>query len=370
MRHRDSGSQVEKENLRDLTYEVLDRKLCGLAESVSGYLNRRAAEPPISPDLTSARKEWERNEQAQEEALRRWETAREEWETARTLRDQLGRRHHERQVQLEMLDRSLQMESRNLEAARAATSDAALSAAREQARQEAAVREKEWQEAEAALRGKNPDRVRDLAEAALGSLQTTQARRGAAQTELTDVRTRLKILGEEGLQEQLHAARSRQERTAAAHASLMQRAAAARLLFETMREERDRVRRAYVAPLQEKIEYLGRLVFDETFRVSLSEDLRIVSRTVGDVTVPFDGLSGGTREQLSLIFRSACCMIVGREEGIPLLLDDTLGYTDPERLRLMGAVLARAARECQIVIFTCVPERFADVGLATVTALR
>jgi len=50
-------------------------------------------------------------------------------------------------------------------------------------------------------------------------------------------------------------------------------------------------------------------------------------------------------------------------------LDDTLGYTDPERLRLMGAVLAKAAKECQIVIFTCVPDRYGNVGEATIVAL-
>ena len=50
-------------------------------------------------------------------------------------------------------------------------------------------------------------------------------------------------------------------------------------------------------------------------------------------------------------------------------LTDALGYTDPERLRLMGAVLAKAAKECQIVIFTCVPDRYGNVGEATVVAI-
>jgi len=62
-------------------------------------------------------------------------------------------------------------------------------------------------------------------------------------------------------------------------------------------------------------------------------------------------------------------MIVAGEGGMPLILDDALGYTDPERLRLMGAVLARAARECQIVIFTCLPDRYAAIGDATVVAI-
>ena len=43
--------------------------------------------------------------------------------------------------------------------------------------------------------------------------------------------------------------------------------------------------------------------------------------------------------------------------------------SDPERLKLMGAVLAAAAKECQIVIFTCVPERYAFIGEAAVVPL-
>ena len=45
------------------------------------------------------------------------------------------------------------------------------------------------------------------------------------------------------------------------------------------------------------------------------------------------------------------------------------GYTDPERLKLMGAVLARAGKECQVIILTCVPERYSHVGEATIVRL-
>ena len=62
-------------------------------------------------------------------------------------------------------------------------------------------------------------------------------------------------------------------------------------------------------------------------------------------------------------------MIVADEGGMPLIMDDALGYTDPDRLRLMGAILAKAAKECQIVIFTCVPERYANIGSASVVSL-
>ncbi len=70
-----------------------------------------------------------------------------------------------------------------------------------------------------------------------------------------------------------------------------------------------------------------------------------------------------------MVFRLACSMIVADEGGMPLIMDDALGYTDPDRLRLMGAILAKAAKECQIVIFTCVPERYANIGSASVVSV-
>ena len=120
--------------------------------------------------------------------------------------------------------------------------------------------------AEASLRAMSPERVKTLAETARGSLQTTQARRSSAQTELTEVQTRLKIHGEEGLHEKLHMAQTHLERISHENESLFRRAAVAKLLFESMREERDKARQAYVAPLKEKIEGLGRLIFDDAFR--------------------------------------------------------------------------------------------------------
>ena len=125
-----------------------------------------------------------------------------------------------------------------------------------------------------------------------------------------------------------------------------------------------------MAPLKEKLESLGRLVFDHSFEVEISEDLQIASRTLGRITVPFDSLSGATREQLSLVFRLACSMIVAEEGGAPLIMDDALGYTDPQRLQMVGAVLAKAAKNCQIVIFTCMPDRYANIGEASVISLK
>ncbi len=150
---------------------------------------------------------------------------------------------------------------------------------------------------------------------------------------------------------------------------MTRRARAAKLLYVTMAEERDKARRAYVAPIKEKIERLGRLVFNNSFEVEVTEDLSVVSRAMNGCNVPFESLSGGTKEQISLISRLACAMTVSKDSGASLILDDALGYTDSERLKLMGAVLAKAGKECQIIILTCVPDRYNNVGEATVVRL-
>ena len=369
-RHVETKGQVERDNLRDLTYEQLEKKLLGLQQSVPDYLTKRVREPAICRSLESAKKERANAEAAQQKASGEWEAARESFDGARNVRDGLSAKHQEARIQLDLLTKDLNHARENLDRARKVVPDDALEANLMEAVRAVSVEEVSVRAAETSLKAKNPERVKALAETAKGSLQTTQNRRNAAQTEQTEVQTRLKIHGEEGLHEKLHAEQTRLERVEADNRALIRRAAAARRLFETMREERDNARRAYVAPLKEKIEHLGRLVFEESFQVDISGELQIASRTTKGVTVPFDSLSGGTKEQLSLLSRLACSMVVAKDGGTPLILDDALGYTDPERLRLMGAVLAKAAKECQIVIFTCVPDRYGNVGEATVVSLR
>jgi DNA repair exonuclease SbcCD ATPase subunit len=361
--------RIEQENLRDLSYEQLTKKLLGLERSVPEYLSKRSNEPAISPDQSSAKQEWENAVTALEDADGKSEAMQESLEAARNVRDDLSAKYQEARIQHDLLAKDLSHSRQSLDRARQTTTDDVLEKALKDAVRAESLEEDGVRSAEASLKAKNPERVRVLAETASSSLQTTKNQRADAQTEYTQVQERLRIHGEEGLHEKLHKAKTRFEQVEADNRSLTRRAAAARLLFETIREERDKARRAYVAPLKERIENLGRLVFDESFQVEINEELLIASRTANGVTVPFDLLSGGTKEQLSLIFRLACSMIVAKDGGAPVIMDDALGYTDPDRLRLMGAVLAKAAKECQIVIFTCVPERYGSVGEATVVRL-
>ena len=104
--------------------------------------------------------------------------------------------------------------------------------------------------------------------------------------------------------------------------------------------------------------------------MELSQSLNIVSRTLKGVTVPFDDLSGGAREQLGILLRLAAAQLVSKTAAMPLILDDTLGHTDAKRLETMGAILNSAAQTAQIVVMTCYPARYSYVGSAKVVRLR
>ncbi len=60
---------------------------------------------------------------------------------------------------------------------------------------------------------------------------------------------------------------------------------------------------------------------------------------------------------------------VAPEGGAPVIFDDALGWTDPGRLDRMGAAISTAADDCQVIILTCVPNRYSSVGKARVVAI-
>lgn len=361
--------EIEKENLRDLTYEELERKFIGLLKSVPAYPAARIPESGLPENLGAAEKELRSAEDDLEKADKAWEKAGTELDAARKIRDGLRERHQKVRVELDLKAKELNRAEDELARSRKKTSDDILESEHSKSTKLVGTEEESVESSESNLRDKEPDRVRALAETAKGSLGTAGEKREAAQNESTEVRTRLKLFGEEGLHEKLHAARSHLDHVRRENAAMIRRAQAAGLLYLTMKEERNKARRAYVAPLKEKIERLGRLVFDNSFEVEVTENLSVSSRAMDGSNVPFESLSGGTKEQISLISRLACAITVSKDGGASLILDDALGYTDPERLKLMGAVLAKAGKECQIIVLTCVPDRYNNVGKATVVRL-
>ena len=152
------------------------------------------------------------------------------------------------------------------------------------------------------------------------------------------------------------------------------RARAARHLHAALNRHRDNAHRAYVRPYTRALEVLGQQVYGPDFAVTVDEDLSLTARTLGGVTVPFTELSGGAKEQLGILARLAVARLVDPTQGVPVVIDDALGYSDPERLHQMGSVLGSAAEDnvdVQVILLTCTPERYAaipDVHTVRLTA--
>jgi len=259
-----------------------------------------------------------------------------------------------------------------LGAMRGNLSDVAVAEHLERAKASLAEANNDLGKANGALLAKNPEGTRlqiTNAEALLKRLEVERR-------EIDQRRIRLKTLLEQGGADDLQ---QRQDEIANNAAEIRRRhedterlAAAAVLLYETFLRHRDTARLAYVAPYREQIETLARLVFGPNVGIEVDPaDLSLVSRTMDGRTVPFDSLSTGTKEQLAVLARLACAILVNpdgidADSGAPVILDDALGNTDLDRLRALAPAFSAAATRTQVIALASNPNRYGTVGNATI----
>ena len=180
----------------------------------------------------------------------------------------------------------------------------------------------------------------------------------------------MSVRGEEGLHTRHEEALGQFRHLEREHQRTETRAEAARLLHDTFSRRRQEARQRYSGPFKQRIEQLGRIVFNSSFSVDIDQNLQAVSRTLGGDTLRVDQLSAGALEQLAVISRLACAAIVSPDGGgAPVIIDDALGWSDPDRLERMGAAIAAAGEHCQVIILTCTPGRYAHIGNATTIRL-
>ena len=192
----------------------------------------------------------------------------------------------------------------------------------------------------------------------------------AISTELNTLTIELGVMGGEGRQGDLDEAEAGLERATAEFTRIGERARAAQLLRDTMIRHRDDTRARYVQPYRTELERLGRIVFgDEDFQVDVDPELNICSRTFEGRTVPYESLSGGAKEQLGILARLAGAALVAKEDTVPVVIDDALGFSDPVRLKKMGAVFNTVGDRGQVIVLTCTPGRFDGIADAEIIEL-
>jgi hypothetical protein len=255
--------------------------------------------------------------------------------------------------------------------ARAAQPDDALDAEATDTLARARRTEADHEQRAAALAADDPDTVEALVVSARRAIEALTERTAEVERRRAEVTGRLQMAGGEGRHDRLTAARDELAAARRDQASVARRAAAAVRLHTTLARHRDEVRQAYVAPFRREVERLARIVFGPSLALEVDAGLRIVARTLNGVTVPFEALSSGAKEQLGLCARLAVAALVDAEDGVPVMIDDALGHSDPARLERLAAVFTAATTGTthQVVVLTCSPARYRGIGAARTVAL-
>ena len=60
--------------------------------------------------------------------------------------------------------------------------------------------------------------------------------------------------------------------------------------------------------------------------------------------MPYESLSGGAKEQLGILTRLAGAALVAKEDSVPVVIDDALGFTTPTGWRRWAQCSARSDR--------------------------
>ncbi|WP_057003252.1 AAA family ATPase [Mycobacterium kyorinense] len=269
---------------------------------------------------------------------------------AKLLRDKAANQHAELAA---AADRLAQQRATIADDQLAATADADQRAAQSAERRVA--------ELSAQLDGAAPDAfAAELTEAA-DAADTLRARHDEAARTLHEITVELAVFGTEGRQGKLDAAQTKREHAHSEYLRVQRRARAAQLLRSVMARHRDTTRLRYVEPFRSELQRLGRPVFGPSFEVDVDSDLCIRSRTLDGRTVPYESLSGGAKEQLGILARLAGAALVAKEDSVPVLIDDALGFTDPDRLARMGEVFDTLGENGQVIVLTCTPARYDGV---------
>lgn len=265
---------------------------------------------------------------------------------------------------------SLERTAHDLTDARASRSDAELAAA-------AAAVQSDLDRATSRVEELRSQREAAAPEALRAQASNLEARERRVLNELEVDRSRreqltgqLHALGSKDLQAELDRSQVEVDTLDQEVGALERRARAAQLLRDTFHRHRESARANRARPYSEEVNRLARFVFGQSAHVAINpSDFTVTSRTMDGTTVSFDQLSTGAKEQMSIVATLACAILVNPrgsegDAGVPVILDDVLGFTDPVRLRRLAPVFAEAAKSAQVVLLTASPERYDAIGEA------
>jgi DNA repair exonuclease SbcCD ATPase subunit len=177
----------------------------------------------------------------------------------------------------------------------------------------------------------------------------------------------LEITGAQGLEERQQELAGELERATRRQSELARRAAALTLLCEKLEAKRHDTLQRLQEPLVQRIKHYLQLLFPgATMELDegLSPETLVRQKGGGQLEMgDVQALSFGAREQLGIISRFAYAdLLAAAGKPTLLILDDALVHSDEMRLAQMKRVIYDASQRHQVLLFTCNPNAWRDVG--------
>ncbi len=350
--------------LQDLHISEIEQQIKLLTKTCTQYAQNRANTPPLPADTHAAAENLQHIEQKLTRLQTQIDQATKDYKTQGAATASAGQTLESKTAQNLAAKAATDALTESLEEQRQKRTDTSLTELKEEQQKISADLRLELGAIAEELTQQNVEAQKMLLENAADSADRTAAELRQQEQALAILNDRLETARANGLHELMVKTETQLLQLEQDLTATQRRAEAARKLWETLNQHRDAARQAYLQPLKQHIEVLGKLVFGPTFQVEIAEDWSITHRTLDGTTLAFDDLSIGAKEQLAILMRLAAAQLVARHSGIPLFIDDALGFSDPQKLNTMGAAIAAAGRTCQIIILTCAPGRYANVGNA------
>lgn len=332
-----------------------------LAAAITQYTAQREDDTPLPESVDVAQERVDAAEAALDEAEDTRTRADAAAESARHALQAAQTTLHSLQGVVSEQERALTADRAKLETARQEIPDEDLHRAVTDASEALGAVQEELDEHEATLTRMDAQQVladRDHLVQHIAGLEKMLTERRELRSSLLG---RLEGMGRDRVQREHDQAETALAAAQRHRAALDRRAGAALLLERTLLLHRDLAHAQYVQPFRTEVERLGRTVYGPDFEVQVSESLEVVQRRLGGDWLPFPALSTGAKEQMVILIRLATALLVDPEDGVPVLLDDALGHSDPHRLRRLVHALTAAGERTQVIVLTSNPERFANL---------
>lgn len=224
--------------------------------------------------------------------------------------------------------------------------------------QETAVRE---------LQGQKGDETLDLLKARISRLQKAQQSKRKKISDLREtiagLSSKIEVAEATGIDEAIAEKERQLELTNAEKDQKERDVAILSLLRSTLRDAEYEAKERYLSPVISRVKPYLQLLFPSA-NIHIDENLHISSIERADgYEESFERLSFGTQEQIAILVRLAFAEMLS-ERGYPstVILDDSLVFSDDERISDIFDILNVAAEKFQVIVLTCREQLFEGIG--------